>query len=279
MHFLRSNQRRTSQRDPTFYYTSQNSNQSWTKNGTRSKCSPLSRSNYLSHLFYFRQQSRGHSKRSDSHRGFSTTARFPGCFRQVLQIQRISHNSRMLWICHVVCHEQPPANNWERSKQLFDCTTAINVWCCLLSITLALFSSLYRDKEYFNCHQDKMRGHRERLPVQPLGYVVSTKVIFRRAEVSVLAEVCLPRRPHAGQPRSDAIFFFLFYLRSRQDCMWTSLMTDFRKNKDFRSSKNYSRGHDISRLTPWASLSVPSFSLAVTYVKLVQSNLYLMTMY
>ena len=51
--------------------------------------------------------------------------------------------------------------------------------------------------------QEKMRGQRRRLPVQPLGYVMSTKVIFRRAEVFVLAEVCIPRRPHAGQPRSD----------------------------------------------------------------------------
>ena len=47
--------------------------------------------------------------------------------------------------------------------------------------------------------QEKMRGQRGRLPVQPLGYVMSMKVIFRRAEVFVLAEVCLPRRPHAGQ--------------------------------------------------------------------------------
>ena len=43
--------------------------------------------------------------------------------------------------------------------------------------------------------QEKMRGQRE-----PLGYVMSTKVIFRRTEVFVLAEVCLP---HAGHPRSD----------------------------------------------------------------------------
>ena len=41
-----------------------------------------------------------------------------------------------------------------------------------------------------------MRGQRGRLPVQPLGYVMSTKVIFRRAEVFVPAEVGLPRRPH-----------------------------------------------------------------------------------
>ena len=27
--------------------------------------------------------------------------------------------------------------------------------------------------------------------------------IFRRAEVFVLVEDCLPRRPHEGQPRSD----------------------------------------------------------------------------
>ena len=49
--------------------------------------------------------------------------------------------------------------------------------------------------------QEKMRGQRGRLPVHPLGYVMSTKVIFRRAEVIVLAEVCLPRRPHVtSQP-------------------------------------------------------------------------------
>ena len=54
-----------------------------------------------------------------------------------------------------------------------------------------------------NVDQEKMRGQRGRLPVRPLGYVMSAKVIFRRAEVFVLAEVCLPRRPHAGQPRSD----------------------------------------------------------------------------
>ena len=46
-------------------------------------------------------------------------------------------------------------------------------------------------------NQEKMRGQRGRLTVQPLGYVMSTKVIFRRAEVFVLAEACLPRRPHA----------------------------------------------------------------------------------
>ena len=44
-------------------------------------------------------------------------------------------------------------------------------------------------------NQEKMRGQRGKLSVQPLGYVMSTKVIFRRAKVFVLAEVCLPRRP------------------------------------------------------------------------------------
>ena len=32
---------------------------------------------------------------------------------------------------------------------------------------------------------------------------MSTKVIFRRAKVFVLAEVCLPRRPYAVLPRSQ----------------------------------------------------------------------------
>ena len=34
---------------------------------------------------------------------------------------------------------------------------------------------------------------------------MSTKVIFRRAEVIVLAEVCLPRRLHAVLPRSQVL--------------------------------------------------------------------------
>ena len=37
------------------------------------------------------------------------------------------------------------------------------------------------------------------------GYVMSTKVIFRRAEVFVLAEVCLPRRPHAVLLRTQVL--------------------------------------------------------------------------
>ena len=34
---------------------------------------------------------------------------------------------------------------------------------------------------------------------------MSTKVIFRRAEVFVLEEVCLPRRPHTVLPRSQVL--------------------------------------------------------------------------
>ena len=34
---------------------------------------------------------------------------------------------------------------------------------------------------------------------------MSTKVIFRRAEVFVLAEVCLPRGPHAVLLRSQVL--------------------------------------------------------------------------
>ena len=34
---------------------------------------------------------------------------------------------------------------------------------------------------------------------------MSTKVIFRRAKVFVLAKVCLPRRPHAVLPGSQVL--------------------------------------------------------------------------
>ena len=107
-----------------------------------------------------------------------------------------------------------------------------------------------------------MRGQRGRLPVQPLGYVMSTKVIFRRAEV------CLPRRPHAFWKDMMNIYssafhvrrHFLFSLRT-----WEGGKTVCgrlgRQTSDFRSSKNNFRGHDISRPTPWDSLSVLSFSL------------------
>ena len=43
---------------------------------------------------------------------------------------------------------------------------------------------------------------------------MSTKVIFRRAEVFVLAEVCLPRRPHAVLPRSKVLSVKRKWLRT-----------------------------------------------------------------
>ena len=83
---------------------------------------------------------------------------------------------------------------------------------------------------------------------------MSTKDIIRQAEVFVLAEVCLPRRPHAVLPRSQV-------LSERENggargisilaCMGTSRKTDF------RSSKNNFRGHDISQ---WLDREPPSLS-------------------
>ena len=46
---------------------------------------------------------------------------------------------------------------------------------------------------------------------------MSTKVIFRRAEVFVLAEVCLPRRPHAALPRSQVLSEKRKWLRTWKD--------------------------------------------------------------
>ena len=74
---------------------------------------------------------------------------------------------------------------------------------CTFSATNGLQNLAPPCKSPCKKYQEKMRGQRGRLPVQPLGYVMSTKAIFRRAEVFALAEVCLPRRPHADQPRSD----------------------------------------------------------------------------
>ena len=92
-----------------------------------------------------------------------------------------------------------------------------------------------------------MREQRGRLLVQPLGYVISTKVIYRQAKVFVLAEVCLPRGPHAGQrlifERKAKISCnsgrsVIKNLRARQECMRTSQKTDFReKNKTFAGLK------------------------------------------
>ena len=102
---------------------------------------------------------------------------------------------------------------------------------------------------------------------------MSTKVIFRRAEVFVLVEVCLPRRPHAVLPRSQVLsekriggarvrlmsIYFLSNIRPRLACMRTS------RKRDFRSSKNNFRGHDISQgLDREPSSLSPHFLLITT---------------
>ena len=104
------------------------------------------------------------------------------------------------------------------------------------------------------------------------GYVMPTKVFFRRAEVFVLGEVYLPRRPHAVLLRSQVLSEkrkwwrtwkadeYIFSFKHRTE---VGLHADV--SEDFRSSKNNFRGHDISqglyREPP--SLS-PSFSLGKT---------------
>ena len=81
--------------------------------------------------------------------------------------------------------------------------TSVNTTYSLTSIKCSYRGLKFRanrgrnaDWETFQRFQEKMRRQRGRLPVQPLGYVMSTEVIFRRAEVSVLAEVYLPRRQY-----------------------------------------------------------------------------------
>ena len=66
-------------------------------------------------------------------------------------------------------------------------------WCYLLFFCRLVKYGEARENE----------GTEREAPGPALGICMSTKVIFRRTEVFVLAEVCLSRRPHAGQPRSD----------------------------------------------------------------------------
>ena len=85
------------------------------------------------------------------------------------------------------------------------CATCSPVDVILYHVTRSCKGSIFQLYfVYFHrINQEKMRGQRRRFPVQPLGYVMSTKVIFKRGEVFVLAEVSPLRRPHVGQPRSD----------------------------------------------------------------------------
>ena len=71
----------------------------------------------LPRLFINRQQLRGNTKRGAAYWGLGTITRVARCCRQVLQIQRISYNSRVLWIGHVVCDEQSSTDNRARSKK------------------------------------------------------------------------------------------------------------------------------------------------------------------
>ena len=115
-----------------------------------------------------------------------------------------------------------------------------NVLTVSMTITLRLIKRKWGDRE----------GGWRRWP----GYVMSTKVIFRRAEVFVLGEVCLPRRPHAVLPRSQVLsekrkwwrtwkaYEYIFSFKHRTE---VGLHADV--SEDFRSSKNNFRGHDISQ--------------------------------
>ena len=83
--------------------------------------------------------------------------------------------------------------------------------------------------------QEKMRGQRGRLPVRPLGYVMSTKVIFRRAEVfrdvrmqANLGPMFERKYIFISLPRAPSFSLVTKNLRARQDCMRTSRKTDFR---------------------------------------------------
>ena len=103
-----------------------------------------------------------------------------------------------------------------------------------------LLSSSLRAAEHVTRTKRKW-GDREGGSGRWPGNVMSTKVIFRRAEVFVLAEVCLPIRPHAVLPRSQVL--------SEQRKWWGT-------------------SWHIPRAGPAASLSVPSFSLVETQVKI-----------
>ena len=63
-------------------------------------------------------------------------------------------------------------------------------------------------------------------------------------------------------PPIREISAFRSNIRPRLACMRTSRKTDFRWNKDFRSSKNNFRGHDISQGLDWEPPSLsPHFLL------------------
>ena len=96
---------------------------------------------------------------------------------------------------------------------------------------------------------------------------MSTKVIFRRAKVFVLAEVCLPRRPHAQtssplHPPLHEIFAFLSNIRPRLTCMRTSRKTSTRLKITF-VDMTYPKG--------WTG-SLPLCPLIFSCFKLLQND-------
>ena len=64
---------------------------------------------------------------------------------------------------------------------------------------------------------------------------------------SCLALRFLVKRENGGVRGRLMNIYFLSNIIPRLACMRTSRKTDFHQNKDFRSSKNNFRGHDISQ--------------------------------
>ena len=74
------------------------------------------------------------------------------------------------------------------------------------------------------------------------------KSVFRDVRMqSCLTHRFLVKRENGGGRGRLMNIYFLSNIRPRLACMRTSRKTDFRYNKDFRSSKNNFRGHDISQ--------------------------------
>ena len=72
--------------------------------------------------------------------------------------------------------------------------------------------------------------------------------VFRDVRMqSCLALRFLVKRENGGARVRLMNIYIHSNIRPRLACMRTSRKTDFRQNKDFRSSKNNFRGHDISQ--------------------------------
>ena len=102
---------------------------------------------------------------------------------------------------------------------------------------------------------------------------------------SCLALRFLVKREIGGAHGRLMNIYFLSNISPRLACMRTSRKTDFRYNKDFPSSKNNFRGHDISQwldreppsLSPHFLLMLTSFGAPITkktnrYLRYVTTN-------